>query len=264
MKKTVLYRILAIANGLFFAGTLFVNYLSTALPLNGKTPGQLSDEIPTLFVPAGITFSIWGVIYLLQLIFIVYQFIEVFRSPETPKFFERISILFILSCIFNMGWIFAWHYELVWLSLIIIEFLLATLILVYMRLLPVLKEMTNPGKWMVGLPFSIYLGWITVAAIANATTFLVKYGWDGWGISAIVWTILMIIVSAVTAVFMLMTRKDAAYALVIVWALVGIILKRSVNNPDTGVPIIIASGTGICVIIIASVIALGQREKTAS
>ncbi|NPV02885.1 MAG: LPXTG cell wall anchor domain-containing protein [Brevinematales bacterium] len=264
MKNSGVNRLLAIANGVFFAGTLFVNYLSAALPLNGKTPGQLSDEIPNLFVPAGITFSIWGIIYLLQLIFIVYQFIVVFRAAEPPKFFERIGVFYILSCTLNSAWIFAWHFELVWLSLIVMALLLVTLILLYLRLEPALKEMPASQRWMAGLPFSVYLGWITVATVANATAFLVKYGWDGWGIPAMVWTIVMLAVSAAVTFAMLLTRRDTGYAAVIVWALAGIMLKRSADSPETGTPIMIAAGAGIAIIIAGAVIALVRKRKTAS
>jgi ABC-type xylose transport system permease subunit len=157
-----------------FLGTVVVNGLSNALPFNGKTAGELSDQYPNLFVPAGLTFSIWGVIYILLAIFVVYGLIVTTKN-DTQKslFIENIGVLFFISCLANMGWIFAWHYEVVPLSVVIMLILLATLITIYLRLRIGRSDSPNTEKYLVHLPFSIYLGWITIATIANFTALLV-------------------------------------------------------------------------------------------
>ncbi|OHD54800.1 MAG: hypothetical protein A2Y33_02185 [Spirochaetes bacterium GWF1_51_8] len=264
MKNVWLYRILAVFNALCFGATVFINYYAVTLPLNGKSTGQLSDELPNLFVPAGITFSIWGVIYLLQLAFIVYQIYKLFRSEETPVFFRKIGIFYPLTCIFNSIWIVTWHYQYVWLSLVIMVLLLASLCLIYIRLRAGLEEFTYRQQWMLQLPFSVYLGWITVATVANVTAALVKHGWSGWGLSPVVWTIIVIAVCVLITSWVLYTRRDLGYAAVVEWALFGIIFKRlGVEGPES-LPLIIAAGSGMVIILVYSIIALVRKSRIIS
>ncbi|MFH1381718.1 MAG: tryptophan-rich sensory protein, partial [Chloroflexota bacterium] len=161
---------LAIMNLIGFLGTVVVNGLSNALPLNGKTAGELSDQYPNLFVPAGLTFSIWGIIYILLAIFVIYgRIVAVKKDTQKSSFIENIGVLFFISCLANMGWIFAWHYEIVPLSVLIMLILLVTLIAIYLRLRIGRSDSSKTEKYLVHLPFSVYLGWITIATIANIT-----------------------------------------------------------------------------------------------
>ena len=162
-----------------------MNYLANALPLNGKTTGQLSDAYPNLFTPAGVTFSIWGFIYILLLIFCVIQFTTSYQAA-----ISRIGWLFGFTCVFNALWIVAWHYERLPLSLILMLGLLVSLIWinVFIRGLP---------DAFIKAGFGVYLGWICIATIANVSALLVNYGWGGFGISEQTWTIIMILVGAV-------------------------------------------------------------------
>ena len=135
MNNTRLRKTLSILNLLSFLGMVIVNYLAVTLPLNNKTTGELSDQYPNLFVPAGFTFSIWGVIYLLLAIFIVYQLIYVFRkNTQNSSFLEKIGILFFASSLANLSWVFAWHFELVSLSLFLMLVLLVSLMAIYVKL----------------------------------------------------------------------------------------------------------------------------------
>ncbi|MFN2314778.1 MAG: hypothetical protein ABR531_09985, partial [Bacteroidales bacterium] len=169
-------------NLLFFAAMVVMNYLANALPLNGKTTGELSDAYPNLFVPAGVTFSIWGVIYILLLIFCVVQF-----TTSHQAVISRIGWLFGITCIFNALWIVAWHYQRLPMSLILMLGLLVSLVWINIFI----KDM--PFGFFKAA-FGIYLGWICIATIANVTALLVNYGWGGFGISGETWTIIMIIV----------------------------------------------------------------------
>ena len=224
-KNKSLFQIL---NILAVIGTLFVNYLSNALPLNGKTAGQLSDEIPNLFVPAGLTFSIWGIIYILIILFAAYQARDLFskKKIEMP-FLKKTSYYFFLAGLANMGWIFAWHYQQVLLSLIIMLVLLFSLIKLYLNLEIGKEKIPRKERLFVQIPISVYLGWITVATIANITAFLVTINWDGFGISEVIWAMFVIIAALAITLIMLITRKDVAYSLVVVWALLGIYIKRT-------------------------------------
>lgn len=201
-------------NLILFAGMIVMNYLANALPLNGKTTGQLSDSWPNLFVPAGITFSIWGVIYILLLIFCVIQFTTSYQVA-----IGRIGWLFGLSCLFNGLWIVAWHYERLPLSLILMAGLLVCLIWIniFIRDLP---------DGFIKAGFGVYLGWICIAAIANVTALLVTQGWQGLAVSEQSWTMIMIVIGAVIVSLTIWRVSNPYIGLAVVWAFAGIMIKR--------------------------------------
>jgi hypothetical protein len=227
MNKNRLVLPLSILNLLGFLGTVVVNVLATTLPINNKTTGELSDLYPNLFTPAGLTFAIWGLIYVLLAIFVVYQLIpSVRRDAQKVYFVQRIGPLFFISCLANIGWIFAWHYEIVPLSLVLMLILLGSLLAIYLRLNIGKSEAPKAEKYFVHLPFSVYLGWITIATIANVTALLVNINWNAWGLGEQFWAVAVIIVGIAIALSILFTRKDIFYCLVVDWALAGILIKR--------------------------------------
>ncbi|MDD3273243.1 MAG: hypothetical protein PHV46_04245 [Bacteroidales bacterium] len=220
-----------IINLLLFAAMVAINGLANALPINGFTTGELSDMYPNLFVPAGITFSIWGVIYLLLLIFIVTQTIAAFNEKASKYLLSPLaSWAFALTCIFNSLWIITWHYQMVFLSVVVMLLLLLTLIYLVKRMD---SEKIDDfwARFSVKLPFSIYLGWISVATIANITALLVQWNWNGFGIPENIWAIIMIGAGTLLSILMLIKRADIFYAIVIIWAFYGIIIKREMSTP---------------------------------
>ena len=223
MLKASLLWTLKTLNLIAFSATIVVNALANALPINGRTTGELSDLYPNLFVPAGVTFSIWGLIYLLLAIFAVYQMVV---PVSRAGFVEKIGPFFILASAANIGWIFLWHYQRVSASLVVMLILLASLIFLYLRLGVGVDSVSWRQRLLVQLPFSVYLGWITVATIANATAVLVHIGWNRFGASAELWTVGVLIVATLITLAVLYTRSDLFYALVILWAFLGILLKR--------------------------------------
>jgi len=253
--------LLSILNMLGFLGTVIVNGLAIALPLNNKTTGELSDQYPNLFVPAGLTFSIWGLIYILLAIFVVYQLIVVMRrGAQQSSFIERIGLLFFGSSIANIGWIFAWHYEIVPLSLVLMLLLLGCLIAIYLRLDIGKSASTKTEKYLVHLPFSLYLGWITIATIANVTALLVDVNWNTFGLGEQFWAVAVIVVGIAIALSILFTRKDIFYCLVVDWALLGILIKRLAVEiaPDQSVIVITIVGL---VLISAGIIVQIMRRR---
>ena len=223
MAKTSTLWVLKLLNLSAFLATIAVNSLANALPINGRTTGQLSDLYPNLFVPAGLTFSIWGVIYLLLAAFTIYQL--VIPNRQATAFLERIGYLFVLASAANIGWIFLWHYQRVSASLAAMLILLASLLALYVRLGIGVTASSWKERILLQLPFSIYLGWITVATIANVTALLVNIGWNRFGASQELWTVVVLIVAALITVAVLLTRNDLFYALVILWAFFGILLS---------------------------------------
>jgi hypothetical protein len=215
-------------NIIAFALTVVINGLAGGTTiLGGKLTSEISDANPTLITPAGYVFSIWGVIYVLLGIFVVFQALP---SQKTKGYQERIGWLFILSSLLNIAWLFLWQFEYLSLSVVLMFLLLATLIAIYLRLNIGESAVPLREKLAVHLPFSVYLGWITIASIANVSVTLVSVGWDGFGISQETWAILIIIIALLITLLVLATRKDVAYGLVVIWALLGIAVKQSGNQ----------------------------------
>lgn len=245
-------KILQIGNILVTLLTIIVNGLAVILPLNGKTTQELSDALPNFFVPAGLTFSIWSIIYILWIVFALYQARDLFRKEETPMpFVSQITLLYILSGVANSAWIFLWHYEYVGLSLLVMILLLCCLLAIYLRLKIGKAKVPMKEKLCVHVPFSVYLGWISVATIANVTAYLVSIQWDGFGIDQMTWTILIIAIGTLLTYLMLALRKDTAYSLVVLWAFFGIWLKRTAQ-PNTITDMNIATAVSVSLVLIFS------------
>jgi hypothetical protein len=256
------YLPLAILNLIGFAGVLVVNALATTLPINNKTTGELSDQYPNLFVPAGLTFSIWGVIYTLLAIYTVYQLILAIKDDNREtSVFKQVGLLFFVTCLTNMGWIFAWQYELTGLSVAIMLVFLLTLIALYLRLQIGKSEAPKSEKYLVHLPFSVYLGWISIATIANITAFLVDIGWKGSGSSEQFWAVAVIIVGIALAMVMLFRRRDIYYCLVVDWALLGILLKRLSQETVPAQGVIVISIIGLVLVSLGIVIQVIRKKS---
>ena len=228
----------ALINLLAVVATIVVNILANALPLNGLNTGEISDRFQVFFVPAGYVFSIWGLIYLGLIAFGIYQFLP--SQRENPRL-QRIGYLFVFSCLANITWLFLWHYEIFTLTLVAMLTLLLLLIAIYLHLGIGRSQVSTLEKWSVQIPFSIYLGWITVATIANVTSLLYYLNWSGWGISPEIWTVIMLVVGVVISAAMRITRNEVAYLLVIIWAYIGIFVKHS-GNPVVASSALIGTG----------------------
>lgn len=226
-------------NVVLFAVMVVMNYLANALPLNGKTTGELSEAYPNLFVPAGFAFSIWGIIYILLLIFCVLQF-----TTSHQAVISRMGWLFGLTCIFNALWIVAWHYEKLPLSVIIMAGLLVSLIWIniFIRDLP---------DGFIKAGFGVYLGWVCIATIANVTALLVSNGWDGFGISEQTWAIIMIVVGAVIVSLAIWRFANPYIGLAAVWAFAGIMIKRQDDYKAIFMTAAVAAGVVTVVLVLA-------------
>ena len=210
-----------------FVAMVAVNALANTLPLNGIDTGAVSNAYPNLFAPAAYTFAIWGAIYVLLGTYTLYA-LGLFHSRDNPtdgKLLRRVGIVFSISSLINAAWIFSWHYLVIPVSMVLMVLLLICLI--YIRHTLQTQDLGLREKLFIRLPFSIYLGWITVATIANATTLLVSLKWDGFGMSESLWTVIMLAVGAVIGIATAIRYKDAAYNLVLIWAYTGILVKHA-------------------------------------
>jgi len=258
MKRVKQYQVL---NTLAFIITIFVNGLANSIPLNGKTTGEISDIYANLFAPAGITFAIWGLIYLGLAFFIIYQF--GFLSKGKKYYLDTVSRIgnsFIIGCLANALWIFAWHYDYILISVLLMLVLLLSLIDIYQKVYQT-KQNTILEKIASQWIFSVYLSWICVATIANITAFLVSIRWNGLGIPPQTWTMVVIIIATALTLRFVFYKKDVPYALVTQWAFIGIIMKHITVWASAYKGVIIM--TAFCMVLIfASILAMPKGFQT--
>ena len=221
---------LQIGNGLALGSTIYINYLSNTGLINGTTIGEMSNGYRSVFTPAGYTFAIWGLIYLLLILFTIYQGRSLFVHVKDDSFVEKIGIWFILSCVFNSFWVFAWIYEYTGLSCVLIFLLLISLIKIVINLGMEHNDGRFPLMAFVWWPFAIYFGWVTVASIANVSSYLIKLKWDGFGLPDNTWTIIMICIAVIINLYVMWKRNMRAFTLVGAWALIGIGVANSAVN----------------------------------
>ncbi len=236
---------------------VIVNYLAIMLPIGGKKTWEISESYSNLFAPAGYAFSIWGLIYALLAIYVIYQF-----KREKNEVVAKINYLFIANSLLNTTWIFAWHYNYIGLSVLLMGGLLFTLI----RIADILRvsKLQTREKWLICLPFSVYFGWITVATIANITVFLVSIGWNRFGLSEIFWTVTILLVGAAIGSWRLLYDRFISYGLVLIWAYGAILYKHlATSGFDWKYPYIIVAVI-ICLIIFLGIISYLVYEQLLS
>ena len=240
--KNMLIKIFAVAT---YVAMVVVNFLANGLPINNRSTGAISDAYPNIFAPAGPAFSIWGLIYLLLGGYVLYQFVK--KDEKIEEIFKKINPLFIVTSLANISWIFAWHYDYIGLSVLI----MATLLFLLIKIADILRteQFTALEKLFIWAPFSVYFGWITVASIANITIFLVSIGWNGFGIADFVWTSIILLVGALIGILRMRKDKNIAYGMVLVWAYSWILFKHlSAGGFDGQYPSVIATVI-VCLIL---------------
>jgi hypothetical protein len=212
------------ANVVAYVSTLVVNYLANALPLNDLPTDVISDRFEVFFVPAGYAFAIWGLIYLGLGAFTVYQALP---SQRQNPALRKIGYWYVISSVANIAWLFLWHYEQFPWTLLAMGTILTSLIVIYQRLGTGRTSVAGAERWLVRIPFSVYMGWISVATIANVTDVLDYVGWSGLGIQPEVWAVIMLGIATALALLMSLLRGDAAYILVFTWAFAAIAVKQA-------------------------------------
>jgi hypothetical protein len=233
--KNSLWRWLSV---LSFLLTVAVNGYANTAKLNGVTTAEVSDMFNALFVPAGYVFSIWGVIYLFLIAFLIYQFTP--AQKKDPKF-ATIAPFFVLSNLANGLWLVLFHYQQHYFTILPMLVLLGCLTVIYLKLHT--EPLKGTAYYFMGLPFSIYLGWVSVATIANMTQLLDYIGWSGFGLAPEIWLMIILLVAVVLAWLMSRRFHDIAYDLVVVWAFIGIGV-RFLANP------LVASGSFIAAALV--------------
>ena len=212
-----------------------MNVWANINPPNGLTIGAISQEIfkDVLITPASYAFAIWGLIYLGLISFAVYQALP--RQKADPLLY-KIGYKLVLSSIAQIIWVFCFLYRQYAASMIAMLCILLPLIGAYWSL-PFKTRISRSHRWLVKMPISIYLAWISVATIVNGAIVLSSWQWNGWGINPAVWTVIMLLIAGLITHFVVLPRLDFAYSAVFVWAAIAIAIK----NADT----LLIAGTAI-------------------
>ncbi len=250
--KNIYIKILVL---LTYIAMVVMNFLANGLPINNRGTGEISDAYPNLFAPAGPAFSIWGLIYLLLGVYVIYQFVK--KDQKIEEVIKKINPFFIATSLANISWIFAWHYDFISLSVCI----MAVLLILLIKIADVLRleKFSVIEKLSIWAPFSIYFGWITVASIANIAVFLVSIGWNGFGIEDFVWTSIILLAGALIGILRMNKDKNIAYGLVLVWAYLWILFKHlSVGGFDGQYPSIIVT---VIVCLLTLLFSIGRVFK---
>lgn len=246
-----------IYNLLLFVIMVLMNILANALPINGITTAEVSDSLPSLFTPAGFTFAIWGVIYLLLGAFAVLQsgFIPGTRS-KARLMAEAVGPWFVVSSLANSLWILAWHYEFIFLTVVLMLVILGSLLLIDIN---IRRQKGVPP--LAGVAFGVYLGWISVATIANITSYLVSIQWKGFGLSHVTWTLIVLAVAGIIGVLKLRLHRDIWFSMVIIWAFFGIVMQHVTFHSLNYLGIVGLAG-GVMALLLFGIVnqVLGDRD----
>ena len=237
-----------------FVAMVGANALANILPINGITTGAVSDSYPNLFAPAGYTFAIWGVIYLALAFAVVRLLFQ--KDPQ----FEFVSRWFILSNLANTAWIFGWHYRMIAITAVLIIIVLFSILRIVFQLKPGENRLFGISQ---RLPYEIYGGWLLVATVANITTLLVDVSFVGFGISEVVWMLLILAVAWLIVSATVVRLRSFGIGLVLLWAYGGIYSKHVSSNPgfDNAYPSVIFTTVGLMILMSLLLVILFFRNK---
>jgi hypothetical protein len=233
------------------------NVLANVAPFSGLTIGEISNTVfkDVLITPANYAFAIWGLIYLGLISLAVYQVLPAQRQNSSLR---RIGYFLVLASLAQVAWVFFFQYRLFTVSLVAMVGILLPLIGAYQQLGVGRDRISRMDKWLVFMPLSIYLGWISVATIVNVALVLYNLGWQGWGISPEVWTAIALVAGAAIAATVSIQRADIAFVLVIVWAFIAIAVRQA----NISLIAITAGGLAIALVLLLVVRVLRQRQST--
>jgi hypothetical protein len=217
--------VLRILVALTVAAMIVMNILANALPFFGRGTGEVSALYPTLVTPAGYVFAIWGLIYIALIAYSAAQFIKPLATDPLP---DALAWPLIVSNAANVVWLLLWQSLNIFWTVPVMLVLLASLIVAYR--IARKDRPANPSaleRWAVRAPLGLYLGWVSVATIANISAALYAAKWSGFGIPAEWWGVVVLVVGAALAVLGLLREGDGVFAGVFVWAFAGIAVATS-------------------------------------
>lgn len=255
--KVIFWQKIAVA--VSFVLMLVFNILAETLPIN-QTTAQVSETYNNMFVPASFTFSIWGVIYILLGLYVLYLF-GVFKKLELPaEKLIKINYMFIVLNFLNMLWLFSWHFELMLPTVLTIVTMLVTLIFINFEFKDL--EIAPKQKWLVALPFALYFGWITVATVANVSAYLTFLEWDMFAWGEDVWMAIILNVVIVISALTTIKFKSYAYAAAVAWGLIGLLVSQLTTYGGEFVTVWVILICAIIILDLASALVYFSNKKS--
>ncbi|WP_041238190.1 tryptophan-rich sensory protein [Gloeothece citriformis] len=231
-----------------------MNIYSNLAPPEGLTVGELANTVfrNVLIIPANYAFAIWGVIYLGLISLAIYQ---VLPRNKTEPHLQQMGYFITISSLAQIIWVFLFQYQFFALSGLFMLIILLSLIALYLRLDIAKKPVSKKNKWLVNIPISIYLAWISIATIVNMASILDYFNWDGWGINGVAWTVIMLTIGTIIALIVTLERKDVAFAGVFIWALIAIAIRHLDQM------ILVGTAGGLGILLILSIISSLKKSK---
>ena len=209
--------------------TIVVNAYSVLHPFAGQTQAAVSAKYPTLLTPAGSAFSIWGLIFLALLIYAGWQLLPAQRHLSQP---DAVAKPLTLASVGLGAWVVLFAYEQIVLSAGLMLLILASTAVAYGRTRR--RIFVDAVPRLVGVPFSLLLGWLSVAAVINFTIAIRTLGWQTAEGATVILTLGLIV--AVAALGLLMSRifRDLVFPAVVAWALVWVWVAHLHEIPELG------------------------------
>ncbi len=231
-------------NAVSLVATIILNYLFNSGVMNGATMKTISERYYNLFTPAGYAFGIWGIIYLLLCTHVIYT-IYIYRKKGDTVITNTIGKLFAVSNILNILWVYFWLNDFIGICVIIMVLLLSMLLSILIKIQSV-RRPVSVRNLFISCPFALYAGWVSVALIANISALLTKLNWDGWILSGILWTMLLIIIAGLISIYVSWKYNVAAFGMAVLWGIAGV----SANNFEKDFYITV-TGIVTCIIILS-------------
>jgi len=251
-------KILAIINFLSVILVLVINGLSQSQRWNNTTVGEISNKFGNLFTPASYAFSIWGLIFLMLIAYGIYQLYMAFANTADSKYISQTGWWFTLANIGNAGWVVAFTYDQILLSVGIMIVILVSLLHVIVRTNMNLEEVSLKTRALAWTPIALYAGWISVATIANFSAYFASIDFMGSQLTQIIWTIALITIAVLINILMVWTRNLRVFAGVAVWALIAIFMRHKENLESVAYYALVC---GLTLVVIIGLHALSLRKK---
>lgn len=210
-------------------GTIFVNYYANTHPFNGQTMGQVSAKFSTLLTPAGYAFSIWGLIFLSLVVYAGWQLLPAQRRLSLP---DAVARPLTLACVATGAWVVLFAYELIVPSVGVMLLILFCLIMTYGRAKR--RIFADEAPMLAGVPFSLFLGWISVASVLNVIIGLRHLGWQTAEGVSVALALGLVVVLVGLGLIISRVFRDMVFPLVLAWALVAIWVVRLREVPELG------------------------------
>lgn len=233
--------------------------------LEGLTPtseaarGWLGADA-TWLAPATPAFRIWTVIYAGLLAYGLWQLLPGAQSRRH----DRLRPWIIASLLLNVAWLLAVQLDMLAVSVVVIVLLLAVLC----RILVLLESARPRGlgeRILLDGVFGLYLGWVSIATVANVAGWLASTGWSGNPFMPTTWAQIMIVVAvligALTSVY---DGGRFAPAFALAWGLFWIGVGRSDGTGLLSGAVAVTAWGAAAIVLLSwlAALALSRKSKT--